>query len=89
MPIVVVDCEIKENEKKMREDMKNTAAEMLEQAGCKNVKTFDRALDPTARVLSVHEMGTARMGRDKKTSVLNAHNQLHDVNNVFIHLLNA
>jgi len=84
LPLVVVDCEIKDNERKMREDMKNSAAEMLERAGFKNVTTFDRALDPAARVLSVHEMGTARMGRDKKTSVLNAHNQLHDVKNVFI-----
>lgn len=64
--------------------MKQSAVDMLEQTGFKNIKTFDRALDPHARVLSVHEMGGARMGRDSKTSVLNAHNQLHGVKNVFI-----
>ncbi|PZR21980.1 MAG: GMC family oxidoreductase [Citrobacter freundii] len=84
MPLVVIDAEIKDNEKKMRTDMVNSAAEMLERTGFKNIKTYDRALEPNARVLSVHEMGTARMGRDPKTSVLNAWNQLHDVPNVFV-----
>lgn len=84
MPLVVIDCEIKDNEKKMRADMVNSAAEMLERTGFKDIKTYDRAWEPHARVLSVHEMGTARMGRDPGTSVLNAHNQLHDVKNVFI-----
>lgn len=83
-PLVVIDCEIKDNEKRMREDMKASAAEMLEKIGFKNVKIFDRAAEPGARVLSVHEMGTTRMGRDKRTSVLNATNQLHEVKNVFI-----
>lgn len=83
-PLVVIDCEIKENEKRMRADMMNSAAEMLERTGFKNISTFDRAQDPQARVLSVHEMGVARMGRDPATSVLNAFNQLHDVKNVFV-----
>jgi choline dehydrogenase-like flavoprotein len=84
LPLVSIDCSIKDNERNMREDMKQSAVDMLEQTGFKNIKTFDRALDPPARVLSVHEMGGARMGRDPKTSVLNAHNQLHGVKNVFI-----
>lgn len=83
-PLVVIDCEIKQNEKNMRADMIGSAAEILERTGFKNIRTYDRARDPEARVLSVHEMGTARMGRDPKTSVLNAHNQLHEVPNVFV-----
>ncbi len=61
--------------------MKNDAAEMLEVAGLKDVAVYDR--DPFPG-MSIHEMGTARMGRDPKTSVLNKWNQMHDVKNVFI-----
>jgi len=81
LPVLNIDCEFRENEKKMRQDMMNDAAEMLEAAGCKNVKTFDAGSWPG---MAIHEMGTARMGRDPKTSVLNAFNQMHDVKNVFI-----
>lgn len=80
-PTVVFDCEFKENEYKMREDMKNDAAEMLEAAGIKNITTFD---DPGGPGLGIHEMGTARMGRDPNTSVLNKWNQVHSVQNVFV-----
>ena len=80
-PTLVMDCEFKENEWKMRVDMKNDAAEMLEAAGFKNVSTYD---DPGAMGLGIHEMGTARMGRDPKTSVLNKWNQVHACNNVFV-----
>jgi len=80
-PTVVFDCEFKENEMKMREDMKNDAAEMLEVAGLKNIKTFD---DIGGMGLAIHEMGTARMGHDPKTSVLNKWNQVHAVPNVFV-----
>ena len=80
-PTVVFDTEFKENEWKMREDMKNDAAEMLEAAGLKNVHTFD---SPGGPGLGIHEMGTARMGRDPKTSVLNKWNQIHTVPNVFV-----
>src|SRR2546425_12766457 len=62
-------------ERAIREDVKTQAAEMLEAAGCTNVETYDEDGPPG---FSVHEMGTARMGRDPKTSVLNAHNQAHD-----------
>jgi Choline dehydrogenase and related flavoproteins len=80
-PTLVMDCEFKENEWKMRVDMKNDAAEMLEAAGFKDVTTYD---DPGAMGLGIHEMGTARMGRDPKTSVLNKWNQVHACNNVFV-----
>ena len=65
----------------MREDMKNDAAEMYEALGLKNITTFD---DPGGPGLGIHEMGTARMGRDPKTSVLNGWNQVHSVPNVFV-----
>lgn len=80
-PVVVFDVEFKENEMKMREDMKNDAAEMFEAAGMKNVTTFDDIGGPG---LGIHEMGTARMGRDPKTSVLGKWNQIHAVPNVFV-----
>lgn len=80
-PTLVFDCEFKENELKMREDMKNDAAEMLEAAGVKNISTYDDAGGPG---LGIHEMGTARMGRDPKTSVLGKFNQVHTVPNVFV-----
>jgi choline dehydrogenase-like flavoprotein len=80
-PTLKISCEFKENEHLMRQDMMNDAAEMLEAAGIRNVKTYDRGSYPG---MAIHEMGTARMGRDPKTSVLNAFNQMHDVPNVFI-----
>lgn len=81
MPTVVFDCTFRENEYKMREDMKNDAAEMLDAMGVKDVGTYDDAGGPG---LGIHEMGTARMGRDPKTSVLNGWNQIHAVPNVFM-----
>lgn len=81
LPTLDIDCEFKENEMKMRKDMMNSAAEMLETAGATNIKTYDNAPAPG---FCIHEMGTARMGRDPKTSVLNGWNQMHDVKNVFI-----
>lgn len=81
LPTFVFDCEFKENELNMRKDMQSSAAEMLESAGLKNVRTYDSIGGPG---LGIHEMGTARMGRDPKTSVLNKWNQLHEVKNVFV-----
>jgi len=81
LPTVTFDATIKENEKKMRVDMKVQAIEMLENAGFKDVKGFDNKY---AMGLGIHEMGTARMGRDRKTSILNANNQIHDVPNVYV-----
>jgi choline dehydrogenase-like flavoprotein len=81
LPTLTIDCEFKENEMKMREDMKTSAAEMLEAAGYKNIEVYDNDSYPG---LGIHEMGTARMGRDPKTSVLNKWNQVWDAPNVFV-----
>ena len=80
-PIVSVDCEFRENEKTMHEDMKATGAEMLEQAGVRNVVVRASISYPGN---ANHEMGIARMGHDPRTSVLNKFNQMHEVPNVFI-----
>ncbi len=81
LPTFVIDCEFKDNEMAMRKDMQESAIEMLEGAGFKNVRGYDSIGGPG---LGIHEMGTARMGRDPKTSVLNGNNQLHEVPNVFV-----
>jgi choline dehydrogenase-like flavoprotein len=79
--ILAVDVEFKDNEKKMRVDIMNDAAEMLEAGGVKNVKghSGDGTLGR-----GIHEMGSARMGADPKTSVLNKYNQIWDAMNVFV-----
>ena len=81
LPTVTFDCGWKTNELNMRKDMMGSAVEMLEAAGLKNVTPFD---DGSAPGLGIHEMGTARMGRDPKTSVLNGWNQVHTAPNVFV-----
>jgi choline dehydrogenase-like flavoprotein len=81
LPTVTFDAGWKENELNMRKDMMSSAAEMLEAAGLRNVTPYD---DGSAPGLCIHEMGTARMGRDPKTSVLNAWNQVHGAPNVFV-----
>ena len=81
LPKIVFDAEFKENEKKMKEDWKIQAAEMLENAGCKDV-TINDSNAPIGK--GIHEMGTARMGRNPKTSVLNKYNQIHSVKNMFV-----
>jgi len=81
IPLLRVHCAWSGNERALREDVKSQAAEMLEAAGCRSVETYDHDGPPG---FSVHEMGTARMGRDPKTSVLNAYNQAHDVPNLFV-----
>ncbi len=81
LPTLTFDAVLRENELKMRKDMANDAAEMLDAAGYKNVVTFDREIGIG---LGIHEMGTARMGRDPKTSVLNKWNQVHACKNVFV-----
>jgi choline dehydrogenase-like flavoprotein len=65
----------------MRKDMADDMAEMLSAAGVKDVATYDNAYYPG---MGIHEMGTARMGRDPKTSVLNKWNQVWDAPNVFV-----
>ncbi|RCT53999.1 GMC oxidoreductase [Winogradskyella sp. KYW1333] len=81
LPTVTFDAEFKENELKMREDMIAQAMQMLEKAGFKDIEPMDSIGAPG---LGIHEMGTARMGRDPKTSVLNKYNQVHSVKNVFV-----
>jgi len=79
--VLSIDAEWKDNERKMRVDMKNDAIEMLEKAGVKDVK--GREGDGTIG-RGIHEMGTARMGADPKTSVVNKWNQIWDAPNVFV-----
>ena len=79
--VIKIDAELKENELKMRKDMQADAIEMLTQAGVKDVKGYD-ANGVLGR--GIHEMGTARMGADPKTSVVNKHNQIWDAPNVFV-----
>ncbi len=81
LPTVTFDAALGENELAMREDMKAAAAEILEAAGFSNVVEFDSGY---AMGLGIHEMGTARMGRDPETSVLNANNQVHSCPNVYV-----
>jgi choline dehydrogenase-like flavoprotein len=81
LPLVKINFEYHDNEKAMIRDIRVTAAEMLEKSGFKDVQSYDSGFPGGS---AVHEMGTARMGRDPKTSVLNGFNQLHEVQNVFI-----
>lgn len=81
LPTLNINVDIKSNEQSMRKDMRDDAVEMLEAAGLKNVRGFLGNYKPG---VAIHEMGTARMGRDPKTSVLNQHNQLWDAPNVFV-----
>jgi choline dehydrogenase-like flavoprotein len=81
LPTLIMDAEWKTNELEMRKDMMSSAAEMLEAGGLKDVHTFDNGCNPG---LGIHEMGTARMGKDPKTSVLNKWNQIHSVPNIFV-----
>jgi choline dehydrogenase-like flavoprotein len=81
LPVVAIDAELKENELKMRIDMEKDGKEMLEAIGCKDVQTGNN--NPYLG-RGIHEMGTARMGRDPKTSVLNQWNQVWDAKNVFV-----
>ena len=81
LPVLKIDCATGENERLMRRDMIADMAEMLEACGVKSVNTYDAEYFPG---MGIHEMGTARMGRDPKTSVLNGWNQIWDARNVFV-----
>lgn len=81
LPTITFDAEFKENELKMRKDMVDQAVAMLEKGGFRDIEPYD---DLGAPGLGIHEMGTARMGRDPKTSVLNGYNQIHAVPNVYV-----
>ncbi|HTR29588.1 MAG TPA: GMC family oxidoreductase, partial [Puia sp.] len=81
LPVLNMDAVIRDNELKMRKDIVQEAIAMLESAGVENVKGNDRGHNVGD---GIHEMGSARMGRDPKTSVLNGHNQVWDAQNVFV-----
>jgi choline dehydrogenase-like flavoprotein len=81
LPVLAMDVEIRENEIAMRKDMMQDAVDMFEAAGMKNVNGADWGYSPG---MGIHEMGTARMGHDPKTSVLNKYNQVWDAPNVFV-----
>ena len=81
LPTVTFNAEFKENEFEMRKDMVQEAVTMLEKAGFRDINPVDRIGAPG---LGIHEMGTARMGWDPKTSVLNKNNQVHAVPNVYV-----
>ncbi|HEY2647309.1 MAG TPA: GMC family oxidoreductase [Candidatus Acidoferrales bacterium] len=81
IPTLKINCAWGANEQAMSRDIAVQAAEMLAAAGAKDIYVFQEMSPPG---LAIHEMGTARMGRDPKTSVLNEHNQAHDVKNLFM-----
>jgi choline dehydrogenase-like flavoprotein len=81
IPLLDIDAAFTENEHNMTKDILASGAEMLEKAGFTNIKATD---SNSAMGLGIHEMGTARMGRDPKTSVLNGHNQVWSAKNVFV-----
>jgi choline dehydrogenase-like flavoprotein len=81
IPALRISCTYGDNEKAQRKDMQVTAAEMLEAAGATEISTYD---DEALPGLVIHEMGTARMGRDPASSVLNGWNQVWDTPNVFL-----
>lgn len=81
LPTVTFDAEWKENEYKMRKDMIAQAVDMLKKAGATDIHELDYVHAPG---IGIHEMGTARMGKDPKTSILNKNNQIHTVPNVYV-----
>jgi choline dehydrogenase-like flavoprotein len=81
LPVLSMDCELKQNELDMRKDIVSELKAMLEAGGAKNISSYDNG---HAIGHGIHEMGTARMGRDPKTSVLNGNNQVWDAKNVFV-----
>lgn len=81
IPQVVINCKWGDNDRMMMEAMADACAEVLEAVGAKHVT---RSITDAPPGLAIHEMGTARMGRDPKTSVLNGNNQCHDIPNLFV-----
>ncbi len=81
LPTLAIHCKHRENERKMRQDFIQEAMDMLEAAGGKDIQAFNGVDHPG---FGIHEMGTARMGRDPRNSVLNRWNQSHDIPNLFV-----
>lgn len=84
IPQLHINCSYGDNDMRMMQDIANTAAEILEVMGAKDIQTYVKTEREWPPGLAIHEMGTARMGRDPKTSVLNGHNQTHDIPNLFV-----
>jgi choline dehydrogenase-like flavoprotein len=82
IPSLHIECKWSDNELAIHRDMNVTAAELLDAAGATRI--VHRRDGPSTPGNTNHEMGTARMGRDRRTSVLNAHNQAWDVPNLFV-----
>lgn len=82
LPIVRFNAALTENEYKMKDCMVEEGISIMEAAGLKNIRTYET--QKSAPGISIHEMGTARMGDNPKTSVLNAHNQVWSAPNVFV-----
>jgi len=83
IPQLHINCRWSDNEIEMMKDAEQTAKAMLISAGVKNVRSYN-SIDRKAPGLAIHEVGTARMGRDPKDSVLNSYNQTHDIPNLFV-----
>jgi choline dehydrogenase-like flavoprotein len=81
IPQLRFDITYRDNERRLGVDMTNQAAAMLAAAGGTSIKRFDEVFTPGT---SIHEFGGARMGNDPRESVLNEHNQAHDVTNLFV-----
>ena len=81
VPALSISCAFGDNERAILADAQVTASEMLDAAGARDIHTFNSHYAPG---FCIHEMGTARMGKDPRTSVLNSWNQAHDVNNLFL-----
>lgn len=81
LPLIKINFSFGDNENKMMQHIQKTAAEMLVSAGFEDVVSFNYRKPGGT---TIHEMGTARMGNDPKTSVLNRHNQIHAVKNIFV-----
>jgi choline dehydrogenase-like flavoprotein len=81
IPVLKIFMKDSENEQAMIKDMGDSAGEMLEAAGARNIRTYAH---PSAPRWALHEAGTARMGVDPKKSVLNQFQQTHDVKNLFV-----
>jgi choline dehydrogenase-like flavoprotein len=81
IPILRINAEYRDNEKKLWKDGREQAAVMLDAAGANNVRLPGQESVPG---FCIHEIGTARMGADPKTSVVNPYCQAHDVENIFV-----
>jgi choline dehydrogenase-like flavoprotein len=81
IPQLITSIGYDDNDEKLLRDFLEQGAEMLDKAGCKNIRQHDSKQAPG---LDIHEMGGVRMGKDPKTSLLNGWNQMHACKNVFV-----